>query len=122
MKTITLLATTAIAIVGFASLSGCGFNPDPTELNVHVSIRNNLKTPVRLMNCKPAVLPCQKTVDEIGVLQPDEIAHGIFVQIGVPNPVLVLTTNGKRLGCLPLDYKSERQVPDEVAVSQTRRC
>lgn len=122
MKTITCLAASAIAVLGLAGLSGCGFNPDPTELNVHVSIRDDLKAPVRLVNCKPAVLPCRKTVDEIGVLQPGEVAHGIFVQVGVPNPVLVLTTNGKRLGCLPLDYKSERQVPDEVAVSHMRRC
>ena len=122
MKTIILLASTSIAIVGFAIVSGCGFNPDPTELNVHISIRNDLKTPVRLMNCKPAVLPCRKTVDEIGVFQTGEAAHGIFVQVGVPNPVLVLTTGGKRLGCLPLDFKSEQQVPDEIAVSQTRQC
>ena len=115
-----ILLTTIFALL--AAVSGCQFNPDPTELNVYVAIRNDLRVPVHLMNCKLWDLKCGTTTGDIGVVRPNGVVRDVFTQVGVPHPVLVLSIQGARVGCLPLRYKSGRLVPQEVLVSSAVRC
>lgn len=115
-----LIAGTAIAAV--LGESGCGFNPDPTELNVHVTIRNDLRVPVHLYNCKSWDVKCRVITDDAGVLQPAHDLSGVYTQIGVPNPLLVRSSGGKRIGCLPLRYNSSRELPAVVLVSDASPC
>jgi hypothetical protein len=118
-------AKAALVIISVATMlgaGGCTFNPDPTELNVHVSIRNDLAVPVRLSNCKAWDTKCSKTIGEIGVVQPGGVVHGVYAQIGVPSPVLARSLEGRRLGCLAVDFKVASDVPSEVPLTALRHC
>ena len=118
VRSLVLVGLTAATL----NISGCTFEPDPTALNVHVTIRNDLRVPVHLYNCKNWDVECRVITDDAGVLQPAKSLSGVFTQLGVPNPVLIRSLGGKRIGCLPLRYSSSGDLPAVVLVSNAASC
>jgi hypothetical protein len=109
-----------IAVLLALAAAGCAFHPDPTEDNFYVKIVNDTPRTVTLATCGTGDYTCTKTY-QTGALAPGKAWPSVQTSVGSANPVLVSTTAGRRLGCLPLlfDHNADGAV---VRVSTAAPC
>jgi hypothetical protein len=101
-------------------LAGCAFQPDPTEANFYVKIVNDTPHAVTLATCGTGDFACAK-IYETGDVAPGGAWASVQTAVGSANPVLVRSSSGRRLGCLPLlfDHNADGAV---VKVSSAAPC
>jgi len=106
-----------LAAVFFTAAGLAGCTTDPTENNFYVRVVNNTHANVTLYDCSGDHCKKQSHPER---LRPGATSGPVFASVGDSNPIAVVTTGGRLLGCLPLDFKSVapgRRVPVSTASS-----
>ncbi len=109
-----------VLVVAALVVGGCQFHPDPTEANFDVKVVNDTARTVVLTSCGTGDNLCKKKYGA-STVKPGVTLPTVQTSVRNSNPLLVTTTGGTRLGCLPLyfDYNADGTV---VHVSDVVPC
>jgi len=102
-------------------LSGCAFNPDPTEATFYVRVTNDTPQAVVVIECGTGDGACNGRRYGPVRLNPGETLFDVQSSVGALNAELITSPRGKRLGCLPVYFDYE-PVGVTVNVSEMVPC